>query len=101
MSRPSAPRSAYGGRLKAERSTRRRACSSPEGVVETDGVSLFTLPEGRAALLRLTGPYEALPEAWNRLFDACNGHVLAGLNREVYAETRPEDIRTDLYALLA
>ena len=75
----------------------------PERVSETGEISMFTLPEGRAAHLRLTGPYEALPDAWGRLFAACKAQTLAGLNWEIYGdpEARPEDMRTDLYALLA
>jgi effector-binding domain-containing protein len=66
--------------------------------------SLFTLPRGRAAHLRLIGSYEGLPQAWQSLFDGCKakGLELAGLNWEVYPEpgTPPETCETDLYALL-
>lgn len=68
-------------------------------------VSLFTLPSGRAAHLRLRGPYDQLPAAWPRLFEACasQGLSLAGLNWEIYTAPGPpsEAIETDLYALLA
>lgn len=70
-----------------------------------EGVSLFTLPKGRAAHLTLRGPYDGLPAAWRRLFDDCGarGWKPAGLNWEVYAAlgTPAADLETDLYALLA
>lgn len=64
-------------------------------------VSLFTLPEGRAAHLRLAGSYAGLPDAWQQLFAGCEerGLALAGLNWEVYGT--PETGGADLYALLA
>lgn len=65
-------------------------------------VSSLTLPEGRAAHLRLTGSYAGLPDAWGRLFKGCEGRELSGLNWEIY--TAPDGsgtIQTDLYALLA
>ena len=67
------------------------------------GIELFALPKGRAAHLRLHGPYEALPEAWGQLFGGCRAHRLAGLNWEIYSvrDGAPEGIQTDLYALLA
>lgn len=63
--------------------------------------TLFTLPSGRAAHLRLNGPYDRLAAAWQSVFDACraDGHELAGVNWEIYTSpgASPE---TDLYALL-
>ena len=66
-------------------------------------VSLLTLPAGRAAHLRLSGSYENLPAAWERLFAGCEGHALAGLNWEVYTTpgAGPDAAETDLFALLA
>ena len=65
-------------------------------------VSSITLPEGRAAHLRLSGSYAGLPEAWNRLFKGCEGHELSGLNWEIYtASDSSTETLTDLYALLA
>lgn len=70
---------------------------------EQDSVTLFTLPRGRAAHLRVTGSYEALPEAWGRLFAGCQDQALAGLNWEIYTTpgSAQGTIETDLYALLA
>ncbi|MDB5477827.1 MAG: AraC family transcriptional regulator [Alphaproteobacteria bacterium] len=67
-----------------------------------EAISLFSLPQGSAAHLRLEGPYEELPQAWQDLFSACKsqGLELAGLNWEVYTETSPQPV-TDLYAWLA
>jgi effector-binding domain-containing protein len=75
----------------------------PEDTREMDGIELFALPQGRAAHLRLHGPYEGLPDAWGRLFAACNAHRLAGLNWEIYSVSNggQEKIQTDLYAFLA
>jgi len=68
----------------------------------TGEVSSFTLPEGRAAHLRLTGPYTGLPDAWNRLFKGCEGRELSGVNWEIYtASDSSAEMHTDLYALLA
>jgi effector-binding domain-containing protein len=67
--------------------------------IEVSGeVSLFTLPQGKAAHLRLSGSYEGLPEAWRRLFEECDSRGLerAGLNWEIYAPAE-----TDIYTLLA
>lgn len=68
-------------------------------------VSLLKLPRGKAAHLRLVGSYEQLPEAWASLFRECKskGLELAGLHWEIYApaDTAPENMETDLYALLA
>jgi effector-binding domain-containing protein len=73
----------------------------PEGLDETDEISLFPLPHGRAAHLRMDGPYEGLPDAWSRLFAGCAGERLAGLNWEIYVPgTSPDKNRTDLFALL-
>lgn len=70
---------------------------------EINGVELFALPQGRAAHLRLHGPYEGLPDAWSHLFAGCNAHRLAGLNWEIYSVSNggQEKIQTDLYAFLA
>src|SRR4051794_5242431 len=68
-----------------------------------DGIELFALPQGRAAHLRLHGPYEGLPEAWGRLFEGCTAHRLAGLNWEIYSVPKggEQKTQTDLYAHLA
>ena len=68
----------------------------------TGEVSSMTLPEGRAAHLRLSGSYAGLPEAWTRLFKGCEGHALSGVNWEIYtASDSSAETHTDLYALLA
>jgi effector-binding domain-containing protein len=63
------------------------------------------LPSGRAAHMRLVGPFELLPGAWNKLLTWCAKEKLklAGLNWEIYGETSPDPARqeTALYALLA
>jgi effector-binding domain-containing protein len=68
-------------------------------------VSLYTLPDGRAAHVKLTGGFEALPNAWQHLFASCSAQKLelAGVNWEVYteAEAGSGKTQTDLYALLA
>jgi effector-binding domain-containing protein len=70
----------------------------------TRGASFLSLPEGRAAHLRLNGPYSKLPAAWQHLFDFCRAenHQLAGLNWEVYAPENPASAapQSDLYAFL-
>jgi effector-binding domain-containing protein len=68
-----------------------------------DSIELFALPQGRAAHLRLHGPYESLPEAWGRLFESCKAHRLAGLNWEIYSVPSggEQKTQTDLYAYLA
>jgi effector-binding domain-containing protein len=75
----------------------------PEDTREMDEIELFPLPQGRAAHLRLHGPYESLPEAWGQLFAGCNAHRLAGLNWEIYSvpDGGQAEIQTDLYAFLA
>jgi effector-binding domain-containing protein len=77
----------------------------PEGVRVSGAVSLFTLPQGRAAHLRMRGSYAGLPDAWERVFSGikAEGLVPAGLNWEIYAVpgAPPEEAETDLYALLA
>ena len=75
----------------------------PKDTREINGVELFALPQGRAAHLRLHGPYEGLPDAWSHLFAGCNAHRLAGLNWEIYSVSNggQEKIQTDLYAFLA
>jgi effector-binding domain-containing protein len=73
-----------------------------EPLVETSEVSSFTLPEGRAAHVRLAGSYAGLPGAWARLFKGCVGRELSGMNWEVYtAADSSGEMHTDLYALLA
>jgi effector-binding domain-containing protein len=61
------------------------------------------LPEGRAAHVQLTGSFEALPNAWQHLFESCKAQKLelVGMNWEVYAEAGSGAAQTDLYALLA
>lgn len=75
----------------------------PEDTREINGIELFALPQGRAAHLRVHGPYEGLPDAWGHLFAACNAHRLAGLNWEIYSVSNggQEKMQTDLYAFLA
>jgi effector-binding domain-containing protein len=77
----------------------------PQSMQATGDVSLYTLPEGRAAHVKLTGGYEALPNAWQHLFASCNAQKLelAGVNWEVYAEAEAGsgEPETNLYALLA
>jgi effector-binding domain-containing protein len=77
----------------------------PEGFSVSGAASLFTLPQGRAAHLRMRGSYAGLPDAWERVFSGINaeGLVPAGLNWEIYAapDVPPEEAETDLYALLA
>jgi effector-binding domain-containing protein len=62
------------------------------------------LPAGRAAHLLLTGPYDGIPGAWNRLFAWCAGErlTLAGTNWQVYGDENddPARLTTSLYALL-
>jgi effector-binding domain-containing protein len=71
----------------------------------TRGASFLSLPEGRAAHLRLKGAYSQLPHAWQHLFDFCRAQnlQLAGLNCEVYAPegAASETPQSDLYAFLA
>ena len=68
----------------------------------TGEVSSITLPEGRAAHLRLSGSYAGLPEAWSHLFKGCEGRELSGMNWEIYtASDSSTETHTDLYALLA
>lgn len=68
----------------------------------TGDVSTITLPEGRAAHLRLSGSYAGLPEAWSRLFKGCEGRALSGMNWEIYTTAdSAAETHTDLYALLA
>jgi effector-binding domain-containing protein len=77
----------------------------PEGFSVSGAASLFTLPRGRAAHLRMRGSYAGLPDAWGRVFSGINaeGLVPAGLNWEIYAapDVPLEEAETDLYALLA
>jgi effector-binding domain-containing protein len=77
----------------------------PEGFGVSGAVSLFTLPQGRAAHLRMRGSYSGLPDAWGCLFAGIHtqGFLTAGLNWEIYAapDVTPEEAETDLYALLA
>jgi effector-binding domain-containing protein len=77
----------------------------PQSMQATGDVVLYTLPEGRAAHVRLTGGYEALGGAWQHLFGSCKAQKLelAGVNWEVYTKAQAEsgETQTDLYALLA
>jgi effector-binding domain-containing protein len=77
----------------------------PQSMQAAGDVSLYTLPEGRAAHVKLTGGYEALPNAWQHLFASCKAQKLelAGVNWEVYAEagSGSDATETNLYALLA
>ncbi|TGE01806.1 GyrI-like domain-containing protein [Methylobacterium nonmethylotrophicum] len=71
------------------------------GFRATGGVTLQEIPGGRAAHLRLAGPYAHLPQAWRVLADWVveHGHAPVGLNWETYGD--PSVPVTDLYALLA
>jgi effector-binding domain-containing protein len=75
----------------------------PQSMRAAGDVSLYTLPHGRAAHVKLTGGYEALPRAWQHLLESCKAQKLelAGVNWEVYAEAGSGAAQTDLYALLA
>jgi effector-binding domain-containing protein len=75
----------------------------PQSVQAAGDVTLYTLPDGRAAHVKLIGGYEALPNAWQHLFASCKAQKfeLAGVNWEVYAEAGSGAAQTDLYALLA
>ncbi|MFL5096817.1 MAG: GyrI-like domain-containing protein [Xanthobacteraceae bacterium] len=63
------------------------------------------LPAGRTAHLLLTGPYDGIPGAWNRLFAWCAGErlTLAGTNWQIYGDENddPAKLTTSMYALLA
>jgi effector-binding domain-containing protein len=63
------------------------------------------LPAGRTAHLLLTGPYDGIPGAWNRLFAWCAGErlTLAGANWQIYGDENddPAKFTTSLHALLA
>jgi hypothetical protein len=63
------------------------------------------LPAGRTAHILLTGPYDGIPGAWNRLFAWCSGErlTLAGTNWQIYEDESddPAELTTSLYALLA
>jgi effector-binding domain-containing protein len=75
----------------------------PQSMKAAGDVSLYILPEGRAAHVQLTGSFEALPNAWQYLFESCKAQKLelVGMNWEVYAEAGSGAAQTDLYALLA
>ncbi|MFL5049309.1 MAG: GyrI-like domain-containing protein [Xanthobacteraceae bacterium] len=63
------------------------------------------LPAGRTAHLLLTGPYDGIPGAWNRLFAWCAGErlTLAGTNWQIYGDENddPAKLTTSMYAPLA
>lgn len=63
------------------------------------------LPAGGTAHLLLTGPYDGIPGAWNRLFAWCAGErlTLAGTNWQIYGDENddPAKLTTALHALLA
>lgn len=65
-----------------------------------DGLTVQDIPAGRAAHLRLEGPYDRLVQAWTELnaWIARQGVEPAGLNWEVYGDG-PVPV-TDLYVLL-
>jgi effector-binding domain-containing protein len=75
----------------------------PQSVKAAGDVALFTLPEGRAAHVKLTAGYEALPKAWQHLLESCKAQKLelVGVNWEVYTKADAGETQTDLYALLA
>jgi effector-binding domain-containing protein len=77
----------------------------PQSMQAAGDVTLYTLPDGRAAHVKLTGGFEALPNAWQHLFASCKAQKLelAGVNWEVYAEAGAgsDATETNLYALLA
>jgi len=68
-------------------------------------VVLSALPAGRTAHVLLTGPYDGIPGAWNRLFAWCAGERLtpAGTNWQIYGDENddPAKLTTSLHALLA
>lgn len=70
------------------------------GFQATDRVTVQEIPGGRAAHLRLEGPYAQLPDAWRVLMAwvAEHGHEPAGLSWEAYGD--PAVPVTNLYALL-
>jgi effector-binding domain-containing protein len=76
---------------------------APPSMQAAGDVALFTLPEGRAAHVKLTAGYEALPKAWQHLLESCKAQKLelAGVNWEVYTKADAGETQTDLYALLA
>jgi effector-binding domain-containing protein len=63
------------------------------------------LPAGRTAHILLTGPYDGIPGAWNRLFAWCTAErlTLAGVNWQIYEDESddPAKLTTSMYALLA
>jgi len=61
-----------------------------------------SLPAGRAAQLRLVGPYDRLPGAWETLFDWCRGEglTLAGVNWQIYEGEDATNPQTLLQTLL-
>jgi effector-binding domain-containing protein len=75
------------------------------GFQAAGGVVPSELPAGRAAHLVFQGPWEALPGAWQTLFDWCAEQklALAGTNWEIYQEENPDRSKQEaqLYALLA
>lgn len=74
----------------------------PHAFEASGDVTLFTLPEGRAAHLCLRGPYEGMGTAWQRLFESCEARGLkrTGLNWQVYVADAGTEPVTDLFTLL-
>ena len=70
--------------------------------VERPPVLRSTTPAGRAAHALHRGPYQQLPEAHMAIHSWCreHGHVMTGLNWEVYGPHTHEDpsqLRTDVF----
>jgi effector-binding domain-containing protein len=67
-----------------------------------DGVISTATPAGKAAHMRLDGPFDLLPGAWQTLFDWAHEQQLplANINWEIYGSD-PERPSTDLYMLLS
>jgi GyrI-like small molecule binding domain len=63
------------------------------------------LPAGRAAQVRLVGPFDGIPGAWQTLFDWCAREKLkrANVNWEIYEDWNddPAKQETSLHVLLA
>jgi effector-binding domain-containing protein len=70
--------------------------------VEQPPVLRSETPAGRAAHALHLGPYQELPRAHMAIHDWCrqHGHVMTGLNWEVYGPHHPDDpskLRTDVF----
>jgi AraC family transcriptional regulator len=79
-----------------------------DGAHAPPGLDELTVPGGRYARARHTGPYEGLPDAWMELMawiGARGEQFGEGMSYELYhnnpGDTAPEDLVTDLFAPLA